>query len=144
MEYSKFEEIISKYQKRQAVIDECYKILVKPEFFDAFYELDETLMDAVFYQHYTDVGISYVLYEWLYCDNKSPLIVKTDGKEHKYVLETIKDVYDVMEKYYKKSLEDTTHTNPTYTTSPSDEAIQDFAESINEFFGSEIFGNKDK
>ena len=118
------------------------KVKVSPEFFDVFYELIEKLMDTVFYNYYTRNGIDYVLYEWLY-GNKSPITITEDnGDVVKFELNSIKDVYDVMEKYFrltKNATDETTHTNPTYTTNPSDDLYQDFADSINEFFGSKIF-----
>jgi hypothetical protein len=145
MKFELFNDIVTKWKNANEFQDKVMKVKVSPEFFDVFYELIEKLMDTVFYDCYTRNGIDYVLYEWLY-GNKSPVTITEDnGDVVKVELNTIKDVYDVMEKYFqitKNATDETTHIYPTYTTDPSDELEQDFAESINEFFGSEIFGKK--
>lgn len=92
-----FKKIIEQHQAANRKTNEAALIGIHIDFFDVFFAIEETLLDEVMYSNYIKEGVDDVLYEWMYNNNTTPIIIEDD----KYPIKTIEDVYNVLEKFYK-------------------------------------------
>lgn len=94
MKYSQFKDIILLLKSSSDVVDKSSKY-VHTDIFEEHNKLISALLEAI----YLPDAVSNILYEWL-IGNKSPLQVTVDENcIISYPLETMEDLYKVMEMY---------------------------------------------
>lgn len=95
MSFDEFKEIILLLYETSNKTDKATKF-VRTDLFDSHNKLISTLLEKI----YEPEAVSFILYEWL-IGNKSELKVTTEENTIVYPLDTIEDLYQVMQMYIK-------------------------------------------
>ena len=94
MKFEQFAKVIEDLRATNELVDTCSKYL-KPALFEKHNTLIADLLEGMYYPD----AISYILYEWL-VGNRSPLEqTLPDGTKVVHELQTIYDLWKVMELY---------------------------------------------
>lgn len=94
MRFEQFAKIIEDLRATNELVDTCSRYL-KPALFEKHNALIADLLEGIYYPD----AISYILYEWL-LGNRSPLEqTLPDGTKVIHELQTIHDLWKVMEMY---------------------------------------------
>lgn len=93
MKFESFKQVIKDLKESHEVASMLYDF-IRPEVFESHNRLIVNLLDEIYGEYIT----SYILYEWL-SGNKSPVVYTgNDGVQVTYPVETVYDLWKVMER----------------------------------------------